>query len=300
MLPATGNTRAAGDTVGDSLRDSVRDDELDNTAPPVPPTDLRAAGERLAAVDSEAGTTTGADDDTAARSRRLWWAGAAVAAVGLLAAWWPRDEAAPPVSSVPSARHVYFADVAGWYKQTPAEVAIASPYDLTLAALPAGLPMALGPWQGGERIHDPAVDQWFRDPPVSIERTYRRADGELIWLSAFGHEGRPSYHLFEHTPEICYPLGGWEVEHFAPAKLSFGDGPRPFTVNHGIATKPDGSRLVFVFFYLWDQPARNPERGVLSIRIAAPVRTSPEATLALLEDDFLARIFDGTLAWRRF
>jgi len=262
---------------------------------------LAAASARLSdAVTAREGRATAAADERAHTRRRLAWGVVALALLGLALAWWRQPEAELPVPPDNLQRHVFFADVEGWYKQTPAEVALATTYDLSLPGLPAGMPLVLGPWLGSERTPDPAVDTWFRDPPVSIERTYRRADGELVWLSAFGHEGRPSFHLFEHTPEICYPLGGWQVKHFAPAKLQLGDGPRPFTVNHGVADKPDGSQLVFIFFYLWEQPARDPERGVLSVRIAAPVSHSPERTLALLEEDFLGRLFETTLAWRRF
>jgi hypothetical protein len=233
-----------------------------------------------------------------------WWplvAVSALAAIGLAMALWQRErQIAPPEANPPAARFVVFADVDGWYRQTPAEVALSSRLDWSFDALPDALPMALGSWIGGERAPDPAVDAWFRDPPVSVERTYRRGDGELVWLSAFGHRGRRSYHLFEHTPDTCYPLGGWAIEHFAPQRMTLGDGPRPLTVNHGIAQREDGQQLVFVYFYLWDAPGRDPEDGVLSLRLAAPVRTSPAATLALLEREFLPELFATTLPWRRF
>ena len=261
---------------------------------------LVEASARLAeAVEQQQSEREAPGEDSGVQRRRLAWAVVAMTAIGLALAWWrsPGEQPAPPPQTQ---RHVFFADVEGWYRQTPAEVALATPFDLALPALPEGLPLSLGPWLGNERKPDPAVDTWFRDPPVAIERTYRREDGELVWLSAFGHEGRPSFHLFEHTPEICYPLGGWRVQHFGPAKLQVGAGPRPFTVNHGVADKPDGSQLVFLFFYLWDQPARDPDRGVLSVRISSPVTESPERTLALLEEDFLGRLFETTLAWRRF
>lgn len=262
---------------------------------------LRAAGERLAeaAAPEEGAGGGGAAPDR----RRLLLAVAALAIVGLAAALWQRERAsAPPIVEGvgPAPRHVVFADVEGWYRQTPSEVALATPVDWSLEALPGALPLELGPWAGGEREHDPAVDEWFRDPPVSVERTYRREDGELVWLSAFGHRGKRSYHLFEHTPDTCYPLGGWAIERFAPRRLALGDGPRPLTVNHGVARRADGRQLVFLYLYLWDAPGRDPERGVLSLRLAAPVSATPEATLAMLERDFLPQLFVTTLPWRRF
>jgi len=175
---------------------------------------------------------------------------------------------------------------------------VLTPFDLTLRALPASLPHDLGRWHGVDRTHDPAVDRWFRDPEVAIERTYHRPDGEVVWLSAFGNRGARSFHLFEHTPDTCYPLGGWNIDHLGLARVPLG-GAIPLTVNHGIASGVEG-QLVFVYFYVWDTPARDAARGVLSVRIAAPVRDNAAATLSMLGRDFLAQIFPSTLGWSRF
>jgi hypothetical protein len=197
----------------------------------------------------------------------------------------------------PPSGHVVFIDVEGWYRRTPDEVAARSPFDLSLSALPDSLPLSLGRWIGEDRPHDPEVDLWLREPEVSIERTYREPGGGIIWMSAFGSSGTKSFHLFEHTPETCYPLGGWEVDEFRRVGLPLG--PRRMTVNHGRAHLQD-REMLFAYFYVWDTPARDPERGVLSIRLAAPVLESPEATWALLAEDFIPEIFPATLGWRRF
>lgn len=233
-----------------------------------------------------------------ARRRRLVAAAAAlVAALALLSRL--RDDA--PAPDLPPEGFVVFADTEGWYRQTPAEVAVRTPIDFALASLPASLPLALGPWDGEDRPADPAVATWFRQPEVAIERTYRRADGELVWVAAFGSRGDKSFHLFEHTPDTCYPLSGWGIDALDVARIDLRGGPRPLAVNRGVAThQDDGRRMVFLFFYLWDQPGRSPDDGVLSLRIAAPVSTSPDTTMAMLADDFLPRLFDTTLAWRRF
>ncbi len=233
------------------------------------------------------------------RQRRLLGVAAALFAAALL--WRRAGDRAPAPPPAPAGGHVVFADTAGWYGRTTAEVALRSPIDWSLGALPAALPRQLGPWQGEDRAEDPAVDVWLRDPDVSIARTYRRGDGALVWLTAFGSRGERSYHLFEHTPDSCYPLGGWAIESFGPRTVALPGGPRPLPVNYGTARRAavDGS-LVFLYLYLWDHPGRDPERGVVSLRLAAPVRGDAAATAALLTDDFLPRLFPATLAWRRF
>ena len=137
----------------------------------------------------------------------------------------------------------------------------------------------------------------MRNPEVAIERTYRRDGGDIVWLSAFGSLGNKSFHLFEHTPETCYPLGGWVVDRFERVGLPMG--PRLMPVHYGLAHN-GGDRMVFAYLYVWDTPARDPERGVLSLRLAAPVRDDPDTTWSVLADEFLAELFPSTLDWRRF
>ncbi len=201
----------------------------------------------------------------------------------------------PPPS--PPAGQIVYVDVAGWYRSTPDEVAVRTPFDLSLTGLPDGLPLSFGAWHGEDRSHDEAADVWLSDPDVSVERTYRRSDGALVWLAAFGSRGNKSYHLFEHTPETCYPLAGWKVQRFEVAQLPLG--PRPLPVNRGLAHNGTG-QLVFLYLYIRDSPARDPARGVLSLRLSAPVRESPEATFAMLAEEFLPELFPATLSWRRF
>ncbi|MCC7018738.1 MAG: exosortase-associated EpsI family protein [Ardenticatenales bacterium] len=233
------------------------------------------------------------------RRRRLIAAAAAILLAALL--FTRTRDATPPPPAPPAGGHVVFADTAGWYGRTSGEVALRSTVDWSLGALPAALPLDIGAWVGEDRAEDPAVDIWLRDPEVSIARTYRRADGALVWLTAFGSRGGHSYHLFEHTPETCYPLGGWAIEAFDARAVRLPRGPRPLSVNFGTAQK-SGTKgeLVFLYFYLWDHPGRDPERGVVSLRLAAPVRGTSAETAAMLTDDFLPSLFPATLAWRRF
>ena len=233
--------------------------------------------------------------------RRRWgtWPRIGVVAALLVAAlvatrFYTRTPEAPrPTTS----GYITFIDTEGWYRRTPNEVAVLTPFDLSLDQLPSSLPFELGLWRGTDRAHDPAVDRWFRNPDVVIERTYRRDDGELVWLSAFGSRGLKSFHLYEHTPDTCYPLDGWRIEELAVDGLPAGDGT--ISVNRGVASKGK-EQLVFMYFYVWDSPVRAASEGVLSVRIAAPVSSTPEQTLAMLAEDFLPTIFPTTIRWTRF
>jgi hypothetical protein len=237
-----------------------------------------------------------------------------VSAVALAAAWAVgTSEASTPMPergrSEPG--HVVYLDIEGWYRRTPDEVAALSPFDLSLDALPASLPLVIGDWQGAEREPDPGVREWFGDPPVVVERTYWRAEDEIVWVSAFGNRGDPSFHLFEHTPETCYPLSGWNIRSMTRKRIAMGDtadgsesGPRlrPITVNAGEAVDASGAELAFLYVYVWSDPSRDPATGVVSLRLTAPVVGGRDIAHArrLIEHDFLRLLFESTLPWTGF
>ncbi len=224
-------------------------------------------------------------------------AGAGVVALAWLGVRTTKVAAAP--IQAPSDTYVLYADVAGWYQRTPDEVAVVSPFDLTLDQLPSSLPFSIPPWQGEDRAADDDVALWLADPEVAVTRTYTRADGAVVWLSAFGSRGDRSFHLFEHTPITCYPLSGWVIDDLALVPLDIG--PRSLTVQMGRATATDGE-LAFATVYLWRSPSRDASEGIVSLRLAAPVvgnMTYADARAALT-DDFLPRLFLTTLPWSPF
>jgi hypothetical protein len=223
-----------------------------------------------------------------------------LAVVLCVAVVWRRGHnvTAEPVAAAQNT-HVLYADVAGWYERTPDEVAILSPFDLSLEGIASGLPYDLGEWRGQDRALSDDIGRWLSDPDVALTRTYVRADGAVVWLSAFGSRGDKSFHLFEHTPLTCYPLSGWKIQSLERTAVEMG--PRPLTVELGKAVS-GGDQLAFATVYLWDSPSRDSKEGVVSLRLAAPVvgdMTWDDARV-LLVDDFLRQMFLGTLSWSAF
>ncbi len=206
----------------------------------------------------------------------------------------PRAEAETPP---PPAGHTFFADVEGWYRITPAETAVVSPFQLTLEKLPGGLPLQLGEWRGVDLPNGPEIDEWFEQPSVAMQREYKDAAGQVVWLAIFGHKGPKSFHLFEHTPASCYPLSGWAMTAQDQDNIPVGRGT--MRAQRGFAAN-GRQRLVVLYWYLWDNPQRNPDDGVLSIRVSAPVVESEEATLRMLKERFISLLFTDVLAWHRF
>lgn len=192
---------------------------------------------------------------------------------------------------------VYFIDTEGWYRITDNERAVISPYGLRLGNLPEGLPMDLGRWYGRPLPLGPEIAEWFDNPEVALQREYRNANDDIVWLSIFGSRGPKSFRLFEHTPATCYPLSGWKMTQEDVETIEIGGGK--IYAQRGVAT--NGSHeLIVLYFYLWDNPDRDPASGVVSVRISAPILTNEAQTLRLLREDFLPSLFTDVVPWRRF
>lgn len=206
-------------------------------------------------------------------------------------------QAGPGSTAAGAGGQVYFVDTEGWYRITDNERAVVSPFLLNLDALPDSLPMDLGAWHGKPLPLEPEVAQWFDTPDVADRREYRNAEGDIVWLSVFGSRGPKSFRLFEHTPATCYPLSGWTMVQQDQDTVPIGNGE--LLAQRGLAVNGP-HELIVLYLYVWDSPNRDPADGVVSIRVAAPIRTDQAETLRLVKQDFLPRLFTDVVPWRRF
>jgi len=208
------------------------------------------------------------------------------------------EPAAPPThiaASTMTPMFSYLVDVAGWYEITPNEAVVASPIDLSIEGLKA-LPTTIGHWQGQPFELGTAVDEWFDNPDVALSNFYSDDKGHQAWFSTFGSRSRKSYFLFEHTPITSYPAAGWTVIDSGVTPITIGTGR--MNVNKAVLKK-DPERRVVLYWYLWNNFDRDPEKGVLSIRLHVPVVTTDEDAFQA-GVDFLRSVFPQTIQWRRF
>lgn len=215
------------------------------------------------------------------------------------------DESAS--AAAPALPYTYFLDVEGWYRITPYETVVRSAVDLTAdssEAMAAALPADVGDWrQAGPDDYvgdDPGVVFYLGQPTVALQRTYQDGSGRRLTLAILGNKGKDSFLLFSHTPETCYPGRLWQAVASRRESALLDD--RPMSAQYLLSQHAQtGERLIVLYWYLWDTPRRDPEDGVLSMRVNlfVPPGQSEEAVLAW-GWDFVRSLFPQTVPWERF
>jgi hypothetical protein len=207
-------------------------------------------------------------------------------------------------------------DIDGWYRITPYETVVRSYLDLAgenTKAMAAAIPSELGEWhQFGEDenvANDPAVEFYLREPTVALRRIYEDKAGRRLALTVIGNKGEDSFLLFSHTPETCYPGRLWQVVENRRESAVL-DTPQADTGNKDRAMYAQylltehaetEDRLMVLYWYLWDDPQRRSEEGVLSVRVSLfipPEETEEEALSRAWS--FVRHLFPSTLQWDRF
>jgi hypothetical protein len=180
----------------------------------------------------------------------------------------------------------FVADIDNW-QRTDRERAVTSPYDLSLGSdLSTQVPLELGDWVG-EDVPQTNLEVFILlEPEQYVQRMYRLPDGRFIWLSLIGSRKSKSF----HSPQICYDTDGWQTEANSE-KVSLDTGE--FHALRLVARKQLGegasAEHVILYFYLWPSYARNPQDGMVLVKVTAPIYDTVENTLAL-EKDFFRRL----------
>lgn len=202
----------------------------------------------------------------------------------------------PPVDE--EATHVVILDVEGWYRRTSHERALATAIDFTLREdLFDGIPTDIGGWRSdsGDSPMGVVVDEWYDNPEVAVTRGYSDDRGNRLFFSIIGSRGGKSFHLFEHTALTCYPGSGWRIVDVGLEPIDIGDSS--VSVQRVVAEKGELRRAT-LYWYLWTDPERDPDNGVLSVTLHANVSNSDEETLQILKE-FFRLLFPTVMPWRR-
>ena len=107
-----------------------------------------------------------------------------------------------------------------------------------------------------------------------------------MWLSLIGSRKSKSF----HSPQICYDADGWQTTAGSePVQLADG---QVYALRLLAAKTVEGgiAEHVVMYFYLWPNYARDPQDGMVLVKVTAPIYDSVEETVAL-EEDFLNALF---------
>lgn len=190
-----------------------------------------------------------------------------------------------PLGASTASGYEFVADIDNW-RRTDRERAVTSPFDFNLAADLKALPLQLGEWQGIEVPQSNLEVFILLEPEQYVQRLYQKPDGKSVWLSLIGSRKSKSF----HSPQICYDTDGWQTT----------AGSEPVVLEDGqlyalrlLATKTEEggtAEHAVMYFYLWPSYARDPQDGMVLVKVTAPIYDTVEETVAL-EQEFLNELF---------
>ena len=175
-----------------------------------------------------------------------------------------------------SGDYAFVADVDTWQRTERARW-VRSPYDFSLAGDLNRIPMALGEWTGEDTPQTNLEVFILLEPEQYVQRKYTLPDGRFLWLSLIGSRKSKSF----HSPQICYDTDGWRTD-ASSAPVPLGDGE--LTALRLAASKPasgGGAQHAILYFYLWPDAVRDPQDGMVLVKLTAPIYDSLEETLEM-------------------
>ncbi len=180
----------------------------------------------------------------------------------------------------------FVTDIDNW-QRTDRERAVVSNYDFNLDATLADLPLQIGDWTGTDVPQTNLEVFILLEPEQYVQREYRLADGRFVWLSMIGSRKSKSF----HSPQICYDTDGWQTDAGSEA-VQLADGE--LYALKLVATKNFSSGVdaehVILYFYLWPAYARDPQDGMVLVKLTAPIYGTVDETIEL-EKEFFRELF---------
>jgi hypothetical protein len=176
--------------------------------------------------------------------------------------------------------HQFVADIDNW-RRTDRERVVTSSYDFNLNNDLAALPLTLGEWVG-EDVPQTNLEAFILlEPEQYVQRLYSLPDGRSVWLSLVGSRKSKSF----HSPQICYDTDGWRTEaNSEVVLLTKGEiYALRLVAQKRLANGGDAEHVV-LYFYLWPGFARDPDSGIVLVKVTSPVYGTLENTLTLERD----------------
>ena len=188
-------------------------------------------------------------------------------------------------AGVTSNGYEFVADVDNW-QRTEHERAVTARFDFNVKSDLKQIPLKLGDWQG-EDVPQTNVEVFILlEPEQYLQRIYRLPDGRFVWLSLIGSRKSKSF----HSPQICYDTDGWKTE--ASSEVVPLNQGEVYALRLVAQKALDGGSIdhIITYFYLWPSYQRNPQDGMVLVKLTAPLYGSPNESLEL-EKQFFRELF---------
>ena len=178
--------------------------------------------------------------------------------------------------------HEFVADIDNW-QRTDRERVVTSPYNFNLSSDLTQIPLTLGQWAGQDVPQTNLEVFILLEPEQYVQRLYRLSDGRYIWLSLIGSRKSKSF----HSPQICYDTDGWKTDASSEA-VPLGKGEVYALKLAANKTFPAGGVAdhIVLYFYLWPSFERNPQDGMVLVKLTAPIYGTVEETVNLQKEFF--------------
>jgi len=126
-------------------------------------------------------------------------------------------------------------------------------------------PRQLGPWSGATTSLDPQVEQTLGASDYLNASYIDRESGDFVnMFVAFYNKQTEGDGI--HSPEVCLPVGGWEIFSLEPYEVNPGDTPYgSFTVNRAVIQKELSKQLVYYWFEQRGKRIVNDFRAKMSV-----------------------------------
>lgn len=191
-------------------------------------------------------------------------------------------------SNTSSTPFAYIADLDFWQRtERETTVDAIAAFDLTHDL--NNVPLAVGDWRGVDVPETNQEVMILLEPEQYIQRLYQNSAGQYIWLSMIG--GRSSQPF--HAPDICYDADGWHYD-FGSQAMPLPNGGELYGLwldakKRLPGDQHDTEHVVF-YFYLFPNPERRLNDGIVLFKLTSPRYGSREETLSI-QTDFVQQFF---------
>ena len=243
--------------------------------------------------DHSAETSDGAQAAAPGRGYMLAVGGALLLLIAAALFLYRPTRAAEPAAADAGAPAITYVSDLDFWQRTPRESNVRAISHFDLDHDLNDVPLQIGDWTGELRPEENQEVLILLQPEQYVQRLYRNAEGDAMWLSMVG--GRSSQPF--HAPDICYDADGWQYNLGSHAVPLDGGGSiygLYLDAHKQVEGAAEPTEHVVFYFYLFPDGERSLSDGIVLFKLTSSRLGTLEETLAVHED-FVRQFFDATV-----